>query len=226
MLFVDLDGTLVDARRRHYTAYRTTLQEQKGVPIPEREYWHWKQNQQSVDDLIQRSRVFPTKHREYRERFEKLLESPDYLELDELRPGSETFLSRIYTKTPIVLVTQRRDGEALEDQLDQLGIRKYFVTVLCGAPKPHRNRIIHGKQRAEHKASLVRGRYRIPPTESVWLGDTETDLGAAKSLGYRCFLVEGGHRSKTRLVKAGPDRIVSDVPEALADLLPGGRWQR
>lgn len=229
MLFVDLDGTVVDDRRRHHAAYVATLERSdvKGVPIPEREYWFWKQNQGRVDDLIRRSRVFPTKHELYRERFEQLLESPDYLELDVLRPGTETFLSRVYTKTPIVLVTQRRNGSALEEQLDELGIRKYFVTVLHGAPdRAALRRGPASKARGIHKADLVRARYKIPPSESVWIGDTETDREAARSLGYRSILLEGGHRAKPKLVKAAPDRVVSDLSETLSELLPGGRWQR
>lgn len=226
MLFVDLDGTILDDRRRHYAAYEATLKQPdvKGIPIPEKEYWFWKQNQGGVDDLLKRSKLFPTKYKTYKERFPLLLESPDFLDLDVLRSGSETFLSRMFTKTPIVLVTQRRDGDALMGQLGLLGIQKYFVTVLFGAPEGPR--ALDSKQRGRHKAERVKARYRLPPTDSIWLGDTETDREAARIMGYRSVLVEGGHRSKTRLLRCEPERIVTDLAEVLSELLPGGRWQR
>lgn len=226
MLFVDLDGTMLDVTKRHYAAYVEVLQlpEIRGVPIPEKEYWGLRREGKPWEEIVKRSRVFPTKYKLYQERFEERLETPELLELDDLRVGTETFLTKVYTKTPIVLVTQRRDGEALENQLAGLRIRKYFVTVLFGAPKQQRRR--DKDLRWKHKAQLVRRRYKLLPTESLYIGDTETDVKAARDLGFEIFLVENGHRKKELQIKADPDRIVADLPASLKYVLAGGRWQR
>jgi phosphoglycolate phosphatase-like HAD superfamily hydrolase len=226
MLFLDLDGTLLDVTRRHYATYVDVLEspEMRGVPIPPREYWVLRREGKPPEELLKRSRLFPTKFKPFVERFEERLESPELLLLDQLRPGVETALGKLYTKTPIVLVTQRRDGEALASQLAGLSLSRYFVTVLFGAPP--RLRRADPAARAKHKAELIRARYKLPPAQSVYVGDTETDVKTARALGFEAYLVEGGHRCREAQIKADPDRLVADLPAALKDLLPGGRWQR
>lgn len=241
MLFLDLDGTVLDVRSRHYAAYVSVceMRDVKGIPIPEAEYWHWRRAAKPIADIIKASKVFPTKHRLYQQRFDEHLETPEMLLLDALRPGVQTFLGKVYTKTPICLVTLRRDREALLSQLASLGLAKYFASTLAGAPPPVPNvegRNAEGRKadgrradkahRGRFKAQLIRDRYPLLPTEAVYIGDTETDVHAARELGFDVFLVEGGHRHRPLLIKADPDRIVADLPASLKYLLPGGRWQR
>ncbi len=226
MLFIDFDGTLLDVSQRHYATYVEVLgmPDIRGVPIPQKEYWGLRIENKPVKEILKRSRLFPTKFKTFIERFEERLETPEMLGLDELRPGTVTALGKLYTKTPIVLVTQRRDGEALESQLAELKLKSYFVSVLSGAPP--RLRRMDPKQRSKHKTELIKQRYRLPPTEAVYVGDTETDVQVARAFGWEVYLVENGHRKKDLQIKADPDRIVPDLPAALKWLLPGGRWQR
>lgn len=226
MLFMDLDGTMLDVTARHYAVYVEVLAmpDLRGLPIPEKEYWSHRRRNKPWQELLEMSRLFPTKHKLFAERFDARLESPEMLALDVLRTGVETTLGKLYTKTPIILVTQRRERDALEQQLAALRVDRYFANVLCGAPP--KGRRVDPDARWKHKASLVRERYRLLPTEAVYLGDTETDVKAARSLHFEVFLVEGGHRTKELQIKADPDRIVADLPASLRFLLPGGRWQR
>lgn len=226
MLFLDLDGTMLHVEKRHYAAYTGVLEmpDMRGVPIPAREYWGLRKEGKPWDVILKRSRLFAPKYPRFQERFEERLEAPELLSLDELKEGTHTFLGKLYTKTPIVLVTQRRDAEALESQLVELGIRKYLVEVLSGAPK--RQRRPNPDLRWRHKAALVRARYKLLPTEALFVGDTETDVRAARSLGFEVWLVEGGHRTKALQIKADPDRIEANLPASLKHMLPGGRWQR
>lgn len=226
MLFLDLDGTALSVRKRHYAAYAGALElpDVRGVPIPESAYWRLREKGEPWAAIVKRSRLLPTRYAAYEAAFRRRLEAPELLGLDEPVEGLETFLGKVYTKTPIVLVTQRQDGEALERQLVALGLRKYFVEVLFGVP-PARRRP-DPSLRARHKAALVRARYRLLPTEALWIGDTETDVGAARDLGFEVWLVEGGHRTKPLQIKADPDRIVAHLPGSLEHLLAGGRWSR
>lgn len=226
MLFLDLDGTLLDDAARHYATYVEVLAmaDLRGVPIPDREYWGNRREGKKIDEILRKSRLFPTKFKLFAERFEARLETPEMLSMDKVRPGVETALSKLFTKTPIVLVTQRREGEELENQLAQLGLKKYFVTVLFG--KPPESRRPTPDARWQHKAELIRKRYKILPTEALYIGDTENDVKCAKSLGFEAWLVEGGHRTKELQIKADPDRIVADLSASLKHLLPQGRWQR
>lgn len=226
MLFIDFDGTLLDVSQRHYATYLEVLAmpDIRGVAIPQKEYWGLRIENKPIKEILKRSRLFPTKFKTFVERFEERLETPEMLGLDVLRPGTETALGKLYTKTPIVLVTQRRDGEALESQIAELKLKKYFVTVLSGAPVQQRR--ADPNLRSNHKIQLIKARYRLPPTEAVYVGDTETDVKVARAFGWEVYLVENGHRKKELQIKADPDRIVPDLPGALKWLLPGGRWQR
>jgi phosphoglycolate phosphatase-like HAD superfamily hydrolase len=226
VLYLDLVGTLLDDRDRHYATYVEVLSapELRGVPIPLKEYWGLRQEAKAVDEILKRSRLFPPKYKAFKQAFEERLETSEMLSLDTVREGVETALGKLYTKTPICLVTQRRAHDELLNQLEMLGIRKYFVEVLSGAPEVLRRP--DKDARWKHKAELVRKRYRILPTETVYLGDTEGDVKCARSLGFEVWLLEGGHRTKELQIKADPDRIVADLPAALKYLLPGGRWQR
>src|SRR5262249_21651895 len=141
-----------------------------------------------------------------------------------VRPGTETALGKLYTKTPIVLLAQRREAINLDTQLIALGIKKYFAAILSGAPE--RRKRVDPDARWKHKAKLVRDRYRFIPTESVYVCDTETDVKAARDLKFESYLVENGHRTREECIKADPDRLVPDLSGALKFLLPGGRWQR
>src|SRR5688572_27458619 len=107
MLFLDLDGTLLDVRSRHYAVYVEVLglPELRGAPIPEKEYWGLKREVKPIDEILRMSRLFPTKYKLFKERFEQRIETPEMLELDVLRPGTETALGKLYTKTPLILVT-------------------------------------------------------------------------------------------------------------------------
>lgn len=226
MLFIDLDGTILDVRARHYATYveLLSMQDMRGQPIPDKEYWGLRREQKSIDEILRMSRLFPPKFKSFMERFDARIETPEMLSLDLVRVGTETALGKLYTKTPIVLITQRKDAENLSSQLASMKLAKYFAEVLSGAPE--KTRRFDKDARWKHKAELVRRRYKFLPTESVYVGDTETDVKAAKSLGFECYLLEGGHRTKELQMKADPDRIVPDLSAALKFLLPGGRWQR
>ena len=226
MLFLDFDGTLLDVRKRHYAAYVGTIEspEIKGKAIPEKEYWGLRVENKPWQEIAKRSRLFPPRYKQYHEAFQERLETPELLTLDEIRPGVVTALGKLYTKTPIVLVTLRRDVDALESQVASLGLSKYFVTILGGAPPKTRRPDPDG--RWKHKAKIVRDRYKLLPVESLYVGDTETDVKAARELGFEVWLLENGNRKKELQIKADPDRIEADLAGALKYMLPGGRWQR
>lgn len=226
MLYLDLDGTLVDCKRRHYATYVELLSQPdlRGVPIPEAEYWGLRSEGKPVKDILKKSRLFPTKFDKFTERFNERVETPEMLAMDDVREGVTTALGKLYTKTPICLVTLRKNHENLVQQLETLELSKYFAAVLSGAPPKLRrpDKDIRWKTKADH----IRKRYRILPTQVVYIGDTETDVQAARALRFEVWLLENGHRKKDLQIKANPDRIEADLSAALKYLLPGGRWQR
>lgn len=226
MLFVDFDGTLIDGKNRHYACYVDLLGQAdlRGVPIPEKEYWALRCQGKPYKDILKKSRLFPNKFDDFAKRFSERVESPEMLAMDDLREGVHTALGKLYTKTPICLVSLRANHENLVQQIASFGLEKYFASVLSGAPPKLRrpDQDIRWKTKADH----IRKRYRILPTEVVYLGDTETDVKAARALKFEVWLLEGGHRNKAMQIKANPDRIEANIAASLKYLLVGGRWQR
>ena len=226
MLYLDFDGTLLDCKKRHYATYVELLghPDLRGVPIPEKEYWGLRCEGKSYKDILKKSRLFPNKFDKFAERFVDRVESPEMLAMDDVREGVETALGKLYTKTPICLVTLRKHREHLDQQISTLGLEKYFAAVLSGAPPKLRrpDADIRWKTKADH----IRKRYRILPTQVVYIGDTETDVKAARALKFEVWLLEGGHRTKALQIKSDPDRIEANIAASLKYLLAGGRWQR
>jgi phosphoglycolate phosphatase len=226
MLFIDLDGTILDDARRHYATYTEVLSgpDMRGLPLPEREFWSLWREAKPFEELLRASRLFPTKFKAFTELFEARLESPEMLALDTIRAGTETALGKLYTKTPIILIAERKDRINLDNQLVSLKIAKYFAQVLSGVPKKVRR--VDKDAQWKHKAKLVRDRYKILPTEALYIGDSDVDVKVARDLKFDVYLVENGHRTRELMIKADPDRIVPDLTGGLKFMLPGGRWQR
>src|SRR2546421_11716577 len=128
MLFLDLDGTILDDHARHYATYVEVLgmADLRGLPLPQKEYWGMRVENEPIDDILRKSRLFPTKFKTFAERFDARIETPEMLALDVVRPGTETALGKLYTKTPLILVTQRRDRTNLETQLAGIKLDTYF----------------------------------------------------------------------------------------------------
>jgi len=126
-LHLDLDGTLVDVRRRHYKAYFDTAEELGLRALPEHDYWGMRRTGASLTEVI--GDASP----QVRERFAKLwlerIESPSYVLLDTLIPGARATLAALRESYELVLVALRSNPRALLDQLDDMSLRKFFSAV-------------------------------------------------------------------------------------------------
>jgi len=70
--------------------------------------------------------------------------------------------------------------------------------------------------RAEKIARLA-GALGAPGSEVYVIGDSVSDIRAARQAGVRSIAVTWGHQSKAKLLRLGPDHIV-ETPEALLDI--------
>ena len=152
--------------------------------------------------------------------FEKKIESAELLKLDTLHTGVKIFLEKMYRRTPISLISLRANRKNLDEQLDYLQLTKYFASVLNGQSTEEKP-----EKRAETKAKLIQNYYKLFPKDSIYIGDTITDILAARLLGFSSFAIIWGHTSQERLMKFDPDQILPHISSALELLIPGGRWQ-
>lgn len=177
----DLDGTLLDSRKRHAILMHDILC-RKGLNL-------------SVDDLVEykadghnniewlQSRGFTIElakeiNREWIER----IESPEYLQLDELYSHVIATLKLLSENNTLFLITARKNELSARKQISKLGISQYFEDVIV---------VPSGKQSSELKSI-----YLLDKRINFMIGDTEVDYNAAMKANCEFRVCLEGFRSQ------------------------------
>lgn len=199
----DLDGTILDIRRRFYSIYIDTVKELGGGALSEEVYWEAKR-EQLPEVLIAKKSNIENVQKYIRLRKERL-ELPKYLKYDELIPPVLESLSELKKNNRIVLVTLRKSKGNLYKQLQRLKIEPLFDRVLIGGVGGE------GEEQWRFKAKLISTDSHFKPQNSIIIGDTEADILAGKNLGIITIAVLSGIRSKNELLSSQPDYIIKDI---------------
>ena len=113
------------------------------------------------------------------------------------------------------VVTNKREGLAAK-LLFRLNLQGYFDVLLGGDTLPTRK---PDPEMIETAMTRLGG----TPANTVLLGDSEADTGAARAAGVRCICVSFGYR-RIPLEELGADAIIddyADLPDTLDHLMPG-----
>jgi len=191
LIFIDLDGPLLDGRERHYHCYQSILEELGFKPLGIDEYWETKRALVNRKDLLKMSDA-ESIYDDFFVEWLARIESPEMLALDKVQEGAVGYLRSCRAQgIELVLVTMRKDKQALERQLISTGLRQYLDTVL----------VCEHAEGGEGKADAVRNIYPASQFEecALWVGDTEVDWEAARSLGCRVVLLSNGLRNEAYL---------------------------
>lgn len=190
-IFLDLDGPLLDGKERHYSCYRSILEKFGFKPIGIDEYWETKRALVNRRDLLKMSGAEDI-YDNFLAEWLLMIESPNMLALDKVQEGAVDCLCGWKERgIELVLVTLRKDKRALEDQLKLLELRPYLDVVL----------VCDHAEGGEGKADAVRNliQRKILNEHALWIGDTEADWEAAKSLGCGVVLLSNGLRNEAYL---------------------------
>lgn len=207
ILYFDLDGTLVDVRKRHYAAYADTMRELGLTPLPEQTYWDARRDGASNADLM--GSVDAECQSRFAEKWLERVESPSYVRLDTLIPGARATLAALRESYELVLVTMRQDRASLLEQLDELSLRKFFSAVYSR----------DGSDEPQSKSKLIRLFGNSVRDDATVIGDSEADVEAARDLGIESVCVTSGVRSRRYLDGLEPDEVVSTIVQ-LPRILP------
>ena len=207
ILYFDLDGTLVDVRKRHYAAYADTMRELGLTPLPEQTYWDARRDGASNADLM--GNVDAEYQSRFAEKWLERVESPSYVRLDTLIPGARATLAALRESYELVLVTMRQDRASLLEQLDELSLRKFFSAVYSR----------DGSDEPQSKSKLIRLFGNSVRDGATVIGDSEADVEAARDLGIESVCVTSGVRSRRYLDGLEPDEVVSTIVQ-LPRILP------
>lgn len=202
-IFIDLDGPLLDGKERHYFCYRTILVKFGFEPIGIDAYWRKKRERCDRRVLLSMSGAEGI-YDDFLAAWLRLIESPEALELDKVQDGAiDCLIDWKKKKIELLLVTMRKNKQALEEQLKRLGLRPLLDGVL----------VCDHADGGLGKADAVRKMYsgQKIKKDAVWIGDTEVDWEAAKSIGCNIVLISNGLRSEEYLTSLGDALVVPSI---------------
>jgi len=216
-LFLDLDGPILDVRVRHYEAYRQALAE-IGVacPLGADDFWARKRQKTPNWQILSDSGMAGPADAFVAAK-KRLIESERLLARDRVWPEIRRLGDELFERHSVYLVTLRTHPERLRQQLGRLGIAGWFRILLAG-PSPA------GAERWCKKVEMVNalGVDWEKEQAPVFVGDTETDVLAAKALGFRPWAVGFGIRTPELLLRCDPERLFqspADFAHALSAYL-------
>jgi phosphoglycolate phosphatase len=207
-LVFDLDGTLLDVSTRHHHVYSTVCTSLGGEPLTRAAYWHLKRQHTPWTAILEQSGLIDADVPAFEASFAALIEVPDSLGFDQLFPETIHVLTRLAATYRCSLVSLRSSPTALRAQLAVFALTPFFDAIEMGPADG---------DPAFQKARLIR---RTVPDDdpAVVIGDTETDVAAAKALGYLSIAVCSGIRDRDVLAREAPAYLVEDI-SAVEDAL-------
>jgi phosphoglycolate phosphatase len=210
MILIDVDGTLVDSVPDLAFCVDAMMQRLRRPTYGEATVRDWVGN--GVERLVRRSLIGRLDGEPLQADFEKAL--PIFLELyrentsgrSHLYPGVNEGLD--YLKTagyPLGCVTNKVT-EFTEPLLRELGVRDYFEIVLSGDSLPRKKPdplpLLYA---AEH--------FGVSPGEALMVGDSVSDVKAARTAGFGIVCVSYGYNHGTDIRTAEPDAVIDSMVE-------------
>ena len=203
-IFVDFDGTLVDIAPRHYRVYEKCVKALGGTALGKEEYWEMKRANVSWDKLLPLSGLSIDEKDAYLKLFIDRIESQEELGADELFKDSLRTLEQLRANdNKLHLLSLRRNADALDWQIEHLGIRHLFERILSGHSDTKEGTLLK-------KADIVRQTVDNP-SEVVIIGDTEADIAAAQQLGATSIALMSGIRNEEFLSAMHPNHLVDGI---------------
>jgi phosphoglycolate phosphatase len=215
MVLIDVDGTLVDSVPD--LAYCVdSMMEQLGLPVRgEEKVRQWVGN--GVERLVRRALVGQLEGEPDQVLFEQAYAI--FLQLykvntsvrSHLYPGVQAGLDWLKQQGfKLGCVTNKAEQFTLP-LLRDLGVYDYFSIVISGDTLP--------KKKPDPLPLLHAAEFfKVAPSKSLMLGDSISDVKAARAAGFQVVCMSYGYNHGTDIRTATPDEVI-DSMEELADLL-------
>jgi len=201
-LIIDLDGPILDGKFRHYACYKNILLSHGCNALEIETYWSLKRDHVDLSTLLAASHANRIRNT-FTEQWLKLIEQPRFLALDRLHPGSKGILRQWRRMgLQLILATMRQDPLGLSSQLESLGLAALI------------NQVVPCSLALGGKGKALRVKESVGPFSAdncIWIGDSEADIEAARTLGLRVIAVTCGIRSEEYLVRLNPDILAEDL---------------
>lgn len=222
---LDLDGTLIDSRERHYRLMREILSEKvpktvTGIALegmleelPEAgpgkrfdpvEFMEYKADGHSGKKYLQDRLGLPEDAAsQIMESWRRQIEEERWLESDTLYQDASAFLNELRQKhITIYYLTARQNRNGLLQELERLKIADYADRIQVVSPADAREEKKRYVERLLEQTGKGAGSVCI-------IGDTENEYDLAEELSLPCYLLNRGFRSKKFWEERGVKSIAS-----------------
>lgn len=186
-LILDLDGPILDSSRRHHEAYQRILRQHGRRPLDQAGYWQTKRAGTSAAEILRQTDDLDILEA-FQEQWLRTIESEELLQFDRVQVAALERLDQWKAEGfRLSLVTLRSSEEAARLQLMRTGVLLRLDDL---AIVPH-SAGFDGKREA-----VLKWQRDLRSTPSLWIGDSEVDYKAARSLGIRVVLLANGVRDR------------------------------
>lgn len=195
IIFLDLDGTILDVSDRIYNLYKLILKSNKKNFLSKKEYINLKQNKTDNKIILAKTKAKDILN-DFNTQWKEKIEEKDFLALDKVSIKTRKILAKLKKQYRLVLVTLRDNSKNLKWELKTKNIDKMFDNVLSISGNKDKLRYIT-------KYKLIKN-YKGKNKFCI-VGDTETDILAGKKAKIKTIAVISGMRSADFLKKYNPD---------------------
>ncbi|KAB0546160.1 phosphoglycolate phosphatase [Pseudomonas argentinensis] len=212
LVMFDLDGTLVDSVPDLATAVDRMLVELGREPAGVERVRHWVGNGARV--LVRRALAGGLDHSavgeaETEEALARFLDIyADCHELITLYPGVHELLEALSTAAVELAVVTNKPERFVAPLLEQVGLGGYFRWIIGGDTLP--------QQKPDPAALLQVMRLAgVSQEQSLFVGDSRSDVLAARAAGVPCVAVSYGYNHGRPVAEEAPQLVVDSLAELL-----------
>ncbi|WP_027909746.1 phosphoglycolate phosphatase [Pseudomonas sp. URMO17WK12:I4] len=212
LVMFDLDGTLVDSVPDLATAVDRMLVELGREPAGVERVRQWVGNGARV--LVRRALAGGLDHSavgeaESEEALARFLDIyADCHELITLYPGVHELLEALSTAAVELAVVTNKPERFVAPLLEQVGLGGYFRWIIGGDTLP--------QQKPDPAALLqVMRLAAVTPAQSLFVGDSRSDVLAARAAGVPCVAVSYGYNHGRPIAEEEPQLVVDSMAELL-----------
>ena len=203
IVFFDLDGTLIDQKKRYCMIHQELCRQMNIQPMLENQYWELKRKKVSEENILKKNETDEVTLKKYFKFRIPLLEDLNYLKYDHLFPGVVNMLEVLSQKNELVMVTNRKNRNNLLHQLESLKISNFFNQIL--------NSNTQEEPRYLAKTNIIHKNISLDNCKTWFFGDSEMDMQAGKSIGSMTVAVSLGIRESEFLASLLPDYLIDTL---------------
>jgi len=197
-IFFDLDGTLLDSRKRLYILFCDLVHV---CNLTFEQYWDYKRNKVSNEAILKQYFQFNEDQiKEFNQQWMLKIELEEYLDLDTTYEGVIDLLHELAASHFLYVVSHRQFEDTAVTQLRKLQLLPYFQRVLITNQRVKKESIIRSWVHSIHESDVL-------------VGDTGHDVQTARELGIISVAVSNGFLNKKVLETYQPDFLFDSVAD-------------